>query len=106
MRPYNVVADGKELLRSTKIRMTIHYQLAFKIPSSNSPEAFLAQLRAAGLEAGTLFVSETKTLTYQWWHFFLHRLPEEERYWEADDSEDKVCKALSKALHKPRKRRW
>lgn len=84
-------------LGRSKSTFIFRYKFAFKIPSSEDPEAFLIQLRKAGLVGGTFYVSETKRETDQWWYEHLLRMPKWQKYWETPDNAPKIRKHFSKS---------
>ena len=73
---------------ATKVNIITRYQLAFKLPRCQDPEAFLVQLRAAGLVGGRFFVCETKTLPNG---------PEEERLREVCVGDNKARKVVTES---------
>jgi hypothetical protein len=76
-----VIRKQEDSYRSSQHHIAPDLHIAFKLPSTEDPEAFFARLTKAGLRGGELMVSSGAEETNEWWERLLYCMPENDKYW-------------------------
>lgn len=75
-----------------------YYDIRFKIPSNAKLENFVVRMRKAGLTK--CYFLEPKAgyerPADEWWHRYLFLISSEEKYWETNKQDSRVCEGIGK----------
>ena len=79
-----------------------YYDIRLKIPGSENLENFVVRMRKAGLTKCYFFEPKAgyERPADEWWYRCLFLLSSEERYWETNEQDSRVCEGIGKSSSK------